>query len=296
MKVALIGANGQLGSDIVSHFSQCDRYQLTAFTRADLDITQPEIVHRVLTSEKFDVVINSAAYVRVDDCEDLMDTAFNVNAIAALNIARAAREIDALSVYISTDYVFRGDRPAPYTESDIPDPINIYGTSKLTGEYLVRQTSQKSLILRISSVFGKAGASGKGGNFVETMIKKAKAGDRLKVVNDIFMSPTYTYDAARLLDALLQAGTTGIIHGANAGQCSWHEFATQVLSLANIEHPIEPISSSEFPTKATRPANSALISDRLDSLLDLKLDLNPSFTMRPWQEALIAYLIEKSHR
>jgi dTDP-4-dehydrorhamnose reductase len=124
------------------------------------------------------------------------------------------------------------------------------------------------------------------------MIKKAKAGDRLKVVNDIFMSPTYTHDAAKLLDVLLQAGTTGIIHGANAGQCSWHEFATQVLSLANINHPIEPVPSSEFPTKATRPANSALISDRLDSLIDL----NPTFKIRPWQEALTAYLIEKSYR
>lgn len=172
LKVALIGAKGQLGSDIASHFLQCgDRYQLTALTRADIDITQPEVVQQVLTSQKFDVVINSAAYVRVDDCEQEIETAFNVNAIAAMHIAKACREIKALCVYISTDYVFRGDRPLPYTESDIPAPINIYGTSKLTGEHLVQQTTPRSLILRISSVFGKAGASGKGGNFVETMIK-----------------------------------------------------------------------------------------------------------------------------
>ncbi len=281
-KVALIGANGQLGSDIVSHFSDCDRYQLTALTRADIDITNPENVHQVLTSQNFDVVINSAAYVRVDDCEQEFNTAFNVNAIGAMHIARACRELDALCVYISTDYVFRGDRPNPYTEADLPDPINIYGTSKLTGEYLVKQTTSRSLILRISSVFGKAGASGKGGNFVETMLKKAKAGDPIKVVNDIFMSPTYTYDVARLLDALLQASATGIIHGANTGSCSWHEFASQVLSLAQIDHPIEAIPASAFPTKATRPMNSALISDRLADLT--------TFKMRPWQQAIAAYI------
>ncbi|NUN64594.1 dTDP-4-dehydrorhamnose reductase [Pseudanabaena biceps] len=283
LKVALIGANGQLGSDIVSHFlPQCDRYQLTALTRADIDIRQADIVDQVLTTQKFDVVINSAAYVRVDDCEQEVDTAFNVNAIGALNVARACRDINALCVYISTDYVFRGDRPSPYTESDMPNPINIYGTSKLTGEYLVQQTTTRSLILRISSVFGKAGASGKGGNFVETMIKKAKAGDPLKVVNDIFMSPTYTYDVARLLDALLQAGATGIIHGANSGSCSWHEFASAALSLANIQHPIAAIPASDFPTKATRPMNSALISNQLPKITD--------FQMRSWQEALAAYI------
>ncbi len=282
LKVALIGANGQLGTDIVDHFSQCDRYQLTALTRADIDITQPEVVDRVLTSQKFDIVINSAAYVRVDDCEQEVETAFNVNAIAALNIARACRQIEALCVYISTDYVFRGDHTSAYTESDIPDPISIYGTSKLTGEYLVRQTTKRSLILRISGVFGKAGASGKGGNFVETMIKKAKAGDPIKVVNDMFMSPTYTYDAAKLLDELLKSDTTGIIHGANAGSCSWHEFATEILRLANIAHPIDAIPATAFPTKATRPMNSALISDRLDEIT--------TFKMRPWQEAIAAYI------
>jgi dTDP-4-dehydrorhamnose reductase len=282
MKVALIGAKGQLGSDIASHFSQCDRYQLTALTRDDIDITNPEKVQQILTSQKFDVVINSAAYVRVDDCEQEFNTAFNVNAIAALNVARACRELDALCVYISTDYVFRGDRHVPYTESDVPDPINIYGTSKLTGEYLVRQTAKRSLILRISSVFGKAGASGKGGNFVETMLKKAKAGDPIKVVNDIFMSPTYTYDVARLLGELLQTDPTGIIHGANTGSCSWYEFATQVLKIAKIDHPIEAIPASEFPTKATRPMNSALISDRIAQLT--------TFKMRPWQDAIAAYI------
>jgi dTDP-4-dehydrorhamnose reductase len=288
LKVALIGANGQLGSDIASHFSQCDRYQLTALTRADIDIRKADEVDQVLTSQKFDVVIDSAAYVRVDDCEQEVDTAFNVNAIGALNVARVCRNINALCVYISTDYVFRGNRQDAYTESDIPDPINIYGTSKLTGEYLVRQTTSKSLILRISSVFGKAGASGKGGNFVETMIKKAKVGEPIKVVNDIFMSPTYTYDAARLLDVLLQEGVSGIMHGANAGSCSWYEFASQVLSLANIEHPIEAIPALDFPTKATRPINSAIISDRLDAI--------STFEIRPWQEALTAYLVEKSYR
>lgn len=282
-KIALIGANGQLGSDIASHFSLVgDRYQLTALNRSDIDIRQADIVEQVLTRQKFDVVINSAAYVRVDDCEQEVDTAFNVNAIGALNVARTCRDIGALCVHISTDYVFHGDRPSPYTESDIPNPINIYGTSKLTGEYLVQQAAKRSLILRISSVFGKAGASGKGGNFVETMIKKAQAGDPLKVVNDIFMSPTYTYDVARLLDVLLQENATGIIHGANSGSCSWHEFASAALSFANIQHPIAAIPAVDFPTKATRPMNSALISEQLPKITN--------YQMRSWQEALAAYI------
>lgn len=288
LKVALIGANGQLGSDITAHFSQSDRYQFTALNRADIDIRQAELVQQVLTSHKFDVVINSAAYVRVDDCEQEFETAFDVNAFGALNVARACRQINALCVYVSTDYVFRGDQPSAYTESDLADPINIYGASKFTGENLVRQTTPRSLILRISSVFGKAGASGKGGNFIETIIKKAKAGDPLKVVNDMFMSPTYTYDVARLLDTLLQSGTTGLIHGANAGSCSWYEFASEALRLANISHPIASIPAATFPTKATRPMNSALVSDRLESITNFK--------MRPWQEALTAYLEEKSYR
>ena len=287
LKIALIGANGQLGADIASHFSQGDRYQLTALTRNEIDITNPEMVHQVLTSQKFDVVINSAAYVRVDDCEDQVKMAFDVNAIGALNVARTCRELDALCVYISTDYVFWGDRLEPYTETDIPKPINIYGTSKLTGEYLVQQTAPRSLILRISSVFGKAGASGKGGNFIETIIKKARAGDPIRVVQDMFMSPTYTYDAARLLDELLRVGATGIIHGANVGSCSWYEFASLALQLANIQHPIAAIPATEFITKATRPMNSALKSDRLSEIT--------SFQMRSWQEALNAYLLEKGY-
>lgn len=287
-KIALIGSKGQLGSDIASHFSQSDHYELTAFTRNDVDITNAEQVQQVLTRQNFDVVINSAAYVRVDDCEQEFDTALKVNAIGALNVARVCRDINAFGVYISTDYVFMGNQSQPYTESDCPNPISIYGTSKLTGEYFVQQTLGRSLILRISSVFGKAGASGKGGNFVETMIKKAKIGEPIKVVNDMFMSPTYTYDAARLLDALLQSGAEGIIHGANVGQCSWYEFAVQALHLAGINHPIEAISASAFPTRASRPMNSALISDRLSQCTD--------FQMRPWREALTAYLVEKLYR
>ena len=158
----------------------------------------------------------------------------------------------------------------------------IFTAHQSSGEYLVQQTTARSLILRISSVFGKAGASGKGGNFVETMIKKAKSGDPIRVVNDILMSPTYTYDAARLLDVLLQEGATGLIHGANSGSCSWYEFASTALRLANIQYPIEAIPASDFPTLATRPMNSALISDQLPKITN--------FQMRPWQEALAAYI------
>jgi len=223
----------------------------------------------------------------VDDCEERSEEAFQVNALGALNVARAGAELDALCVYISTDYVFDGEKGEPYTEDNTPSPINVYGCSKLTGEYLVRQACPKWLIVRVASLFGKAGARGKGGNFVETILAKAKAGQPLRVVNDIYMSPTYTLDTARALEVLVRQRATGLYHLANDGTCTWYEFARKALDLVDLDVNPEPTSSINYPTKARRPHDSSLQSTRLDSLLGSGL--------RPWQEALKAYLVEKAH-
>ncbi len=232
-------------------------------------------------------MVNCAAFVRVDEAEDRAEEALRVNGLGALNVARVCAEIDALCVYISTDYVFDGEKGSPYTENDAPHPINVYGVSKLGGEYLVQEACPRWLIARMASLFGKAGSSGKGGNFVETILAKAKAGESLRLVDDIRMSPTYTRDAAHALERLLRERSLGLFHLANGGNCTWYEFACKALEVVGMGNRIEPISSSSYPMKARRPKNSSLEST--------KLGLSLKECLRPWHEALKAYLMEKGH-
>src|SRR5437870_1876728 len=227
---------------------------------------------------------NCAAFVRVDDCEDHPETAFLVNAVGALYVARGCRESNALCVYISTDYVFDGQKGAPYTEEDCPRPLNVYGASKLAGETLVQQACPRSLVVRLASVFGATGARSKGGNFVEAIIAKAQRADPIRVVDDIRMSPTYSRDAASGLEALLRREITGVIHLTNSGACTWYEFARAVLDYAGAKATLEAVSSHQDGARAHRPKDSTLGSARL---LALHVD-----RPRPWQEALRAYLIE----
>jgi dTDP-4-dehydrorhamnose reductase len=279
-RVAIYGSAGQLGTDLVEAIRDKQRFEVFPLPHNEVDCTNADQVSEVMRRLRPDVAINSAAYVRVDDCEMRAHEAFEVNAIGALNVARACAELDALCVHISTDYVFDGEKASPYVESDPTCPINVYGASKLAGEFLVRQTP-RWLIVRAASLFGKTGSRGKGGNFVKTILKKSKAGEPLKIVNDVRMSPTYTRDAAAGLVALVESGTYGLIHLSNAGACSWYEFAKQAFEIAGVRTPIIPISCTEYATAARRPKNSSLESERSP----LKL--------RSWQDALEAYLSEK---
>src|SRR3989442_2681295 len=183
-RVAILGSSGQLGSDVVEVLSGSPYYQVTAFSREQLDVTDQVKVTEVL-ARGFDVVINCAAFTQVEGCEDQPAQALLVNAQGAFEVARACREMDALCVFISTDYVFSGEKTGPYVESDPVGPVNVYGASKLAGEFLVKQAAKRWLILRIASVFGKTGSRGKGGNFIETILSKAHAGASIPVVNDI---------------------------------------------------------------------------------------------------------------
>ena len=286
MKIAIIGANGQLGSDLVRIFSGREEHDVRPFTHDDIEVTDAGSLRAVLGTCRPDVVINTAAFTRVDDSEDRSEIAFQVNAVGALNVARACEDADAMCVHISTDYVFDGQKDGPYNEDDRPGPINVYGASKVAGEYLVRQAARRWVVVRVASLFGVAGASGKGGNFIETILQKAHAGESLRVVDDIRVSPTYTVDAARALEWIVRNRETGVFHVANQGECSWHEFASAVLALAGVRATVQRVSSREYLRPAGRPANSVLASVRLpDAARGL---------LRPWRDALRAYLTERS--
>jgi dTDP-4-dehydrorhamnose reductase len=262
-RVAVIGSTGQLGTDVVQVLTAAGAYEVYPLSRGQIECTDLASVRQALTAVELSVVINCAAFVRVDECDMRPEEAFRVNAIGALVVARACAGLDALCAYISTDYVFDGQKGEPYTEHDPPGPINVDGTSKLAGEYLVQQACPRWLIVRVASLFGKAGAWRKGGNFVETILSKARAGEPLKVVDDIRMSPTYTVDAARALEWLIRHGATGLFHLANAGACSWYEFARKALDLVHPNARLERLSTAEYPSQARRPKNSSLQSSQI---------------------------------
>jgi dTDP-4-dehydrorhamnose reductase len=286
-RVVVIGAAGQFGTDLITVLNEAGGYEVVGLRHQEIECTDPASVEGRLKTALPDVVINCAAFVRVDEAENRPEESLRVNSLGAINVARACVAVDAMCVYVSTDYVFDGEKGSSYTESDCPCPINVYGVSKLAGEYLVQETCSRWLIARTASLFGKAGASGKGGNFVETVLAKAKAGDPLRLVDDIRMSPTYTRDAARSLEALLRERSQGIFHLVNAGHCTWYEFASKALSVMGLEHNIEAVSASEYPMKARRPKNSSLES--------AKLRAGPKQFLRPWEEALECYLREKGY-
>jgi dTDP-4-dehydrorhamnose reductase len=287
VKVAVIGANGQLGTDLCQALHNFD---IIPFTDADIEIADMASVRESMLKHKPAVVINTAAYVRVDDCEDEKDKAFSVNALGARNVAVVAQELGAKLVHISTDYVFGGEaelRTTPYTEFDTPVPLSTYGKSKLAGENLVRHFCLRHFIVRTSGLFGVAGSMGKGGNFIETMLRLAEERDELRVVNDQVFSPTYTRDLARKIVQLMTTAYYGIFHITNRGACSWYEFTREILKLAGMKTPVVPITSDQYPQKARRPRYSVLDNYHL-RLIGLD-------DMRPWPEALKDYLVARGH-
>ncbi len=261
MKVGIIGSNGQLGQDLIK--TAPENVEVIPFTRSDFDITDRSRVLEYIGNNKIcDVVINTAAFHKTDACEDEPDKAFLVNTIAVKNLVDACILSGAVLVHISTDYVFDGkklDMKEPYYEDDEPNPINIYGISKYAGEIIIRNYLERYYIVRSSSLYGVAGASGKGGNFPYTILKKAKAGETLKIVDDIFMVPTHTYNLAEgIWKLIVEEHPYGIYHITHSGYCSWYEFAKKIIELVGIEANIKPVKHTEFPTKARRPLWSVL--------------------------------------
>ena len=278
MKVLIIGAYGQLGTDLRKTVPK--GIELVCPRRTKLDITDRESVKRFFSEVETNLIINCAAYVKVDLAEDEVQEAFSINAYGVKNILdNLKKEIPI--VHISTDYVFdgkKGERKEPYYEDDIPNPINIYGLSKYTGELILKNYYNKYYIVRSSSLYGVAGASGKGGNFPYTIIKKAKSGEKLRVVDDIYMVPTHTRDLAEgIWKLILGEYPYGIYHITHTGYCSWYEFAKKILEFASIEAEIEPVKYTEFPAKAKRP---------LWSVLGTKKGID----LGPWEEGLKEFI------
>ncbi|MGD0780402.1 MAG: dTDP-4-dehydrorhamnose reductase [Dehalococcoidales bacterium] len=287
MRVMVTGANGQLGTDLCLALRD---FKVIGLTHAEADITDLTSFINICRKYRPSVIINTAAFVRVDDCEDEVDRAFLVNALGARNVAVAAQELGAKLIHISTDYVFGGESTlhhVPYTEFDSPMPASVYGRSKLAGEDMVRHHCHRHFIVRSSGLFGVAGSSGKGGNFIETILRLGKERDELKVVNDQVLSPTYTGDLAAKIAQLITTEYYGIFHITNRGACSWYEFTREILRLAGLKTRVVPITSDQYPQKARRPSYSVLDNYHLRLL---KMD-----DMRAWQEALADYMREKGY-
>jgi dTDP-4-dehydrorhamnose reductase len=292
----VIGANGQLGSDLVRQLQARSSteggaepaYNVVGLRHTDIEICDAAGAGETLSRLKPDVVFNMAAFHRVDDCEQDRERAFRLNAIAPADLARICCDLGSTFVHISTDYVFGSDRQrrSPYSEMDLPGPVNVYGASKLAGEYLVRNVCPRHVVVRTTGLYGIAGSSGKGGNFVELMLRLARQGQPIRVVNDQRLAPTYTPDLAASLIDLVDRQKYGLFHVVNAGDCSWFEFASAIFELAGLSPDLSPTTTETFAARADRPRYSVLSSASLASV-----GLSEP---RPWREALSAYLATRT--
>jgi len=285
-KILLLGSNGQLGTDLQRVLQRTK--DVLPVQRGLLDMERFDQIYPFLSeNDDFDVLINCTSYHRTDECEDFPSKSFAVNSTAAVELAKFCRKYDKLLIHFSTDYVFDGKNESDYSEDDAALPLNIYGISKLAGEYGIRAYHDKHFILRVSSLFGVAGASGKGGNFVETMLRLAKEEKPVKVVNDQFMSPTHTLDIARAVESLIDLNVAeyGLYHCSIEGECSWYEFAKEIFEQAGLSVNVFPVKSVEYKTKALRPTRSILNNSKI----------NKYYFMPDWKDALRRYLKIKGY-
>jgi dTDP-4-dehydrorhamnose reductase len=280
MRIALLGANGQLGNDLRSVLIADE---VTALTRADFDVCDTARADEVLDRVHPEVVINTTAYHRVDEAEGRADLAFAVNAVAVEHLGRWCAARDATFVHFSTDYVFRGDVPAPRRETDSAEPVSVYGASKLAGEHLARLAAPRHFVVRTCGLYGRGGSAGKGGaNFVELMLRLAREGKAIRVVGDQVLAPTSTQDLAAAVARLIRTERYGLYHITNTGSCSWFEFAQAIFELAGVEADLSPTTAAEHGARAARPAYSVLAHE---ALLAAGLPDLP-----PWRDALRRYL------
>lgn len=285
-RIALFGANGQLGSDIAAQATERG-LDLVAVTRAQIDAADPSAS---LDDLPFDVAINCVAVTRVDDCEKDPAPAVAINAHFAGRLAKACAAKGARLVQVSTDYVYGGQAERePLSEAVGRAPVNVYGATKALGEDLARLEHDDIIVARVASLFGVAGASGKGGNFVETMLRFGQERGRLTVVADQVMSPTGSWDAGEaILDLIASRAPAGDYHVVNSGAASWWAFASRIIERAGVAAEVAPIPTSAFPTPARRPPYSALSNAKLAATIGRP--------MPHWTDALDRYLRAKGRR
>jgi len=285
-RYVVIGATGQLGSDLVRTFD--DRFgELVPLSTRDVDILDAAATRSTLEALRPTWVLNTATYNLVDRAEEDGRSAFALNAEAVGSLAAVCQSIGARLVHFSTDYVFDGAKRTPYLETDSPRPISVYGESKLAGERLALERCERTVIFRVCGLFGLAGALGRGkGNFVETMVRLAGEGRALRVVSDQVLCPSYTLDLARKVWAVLPKVAHPVYHLTNAGQTSWYNFARRALDLTGVAASLTAVTAAEYGARARRPAYSVLAHAHLAALGEDDL--------RPWDAALAAYVAERS--
>lgn len=287
-RIALLGAKGQLGSDILRQFAGDDSYEVIAVTRDQLNVEDTETIIPFLEKlGPIHVLINCTAFHNTEQCEKEPLKALMVNAIAVLRMSVFCKQYGATLIHFSTDYVFDGDNASPYTEDDEPRPLNAYGNSKAAGEKVIADYLDHYFIFRVSSLYGVAGSSGKGGNFIETMLRLVKQGKSVSVVDDVTMSPTHTLDVARAVKVFLDKNVTefGIYHCSGEGACTWHELAVQAFTLCGLTYEATPVPSSHYPSGCRRPSYSVLDNSKMNHI----------YPMPPWKRSLREYLQHKGY-
>ncbi len=285
MKIAVVGANGQLGTDLVSAFAAHGDF-VHGLTHAEIEISNPDSVSAVIEGIRPNVIVNTAAAHHVENCEREPAKAFAVNALGAKNLAVTARNSGAVLMHVSTDYVFDGKKGQPYVEDDNPLPLNAYGITKLAGEHFIRATTDRYFVIRSSGLYGASLCRAKGGlNFVELMLKLAKERGEVRVVDSEFVTPTSTVELAEQIVRLSQSDAYGLYHATAEGSCSWYEFAREIFQATNTPVRLNVAGPNEFPAKVPRPKYSVLENRALK---------NRGLNMfRPWQEGLHAYLAQR---
>ena len=276
MKVLVTGVKGQLGYDVVKDLEKRG-HQPIGVDRDEMDLMDNEAIRTFIMNLKPEAIIHCAAYTAVDKAEEEVETCYQINAEAVKVISECAKELDVKLIYISTDYVFDGTKEGEYVETDLPNPINVYGASKLKGEQYVQTLLEKYYIVRISWVFGV-----NGNNFIKTMRRLGSERDELNIINDQVGSPTYTADLAPLLVDMMETDKYGIYHATNEETCSWYEFTNEIFKQSGIEVKTNPITTDQYPTAAKRPMNSKMSKEKLKA---------NGFNLLPnWQAALSNYL------
>ncbi len=275
----MIGAKGMLGKDLMGVLlSSLPNDEVIGWDIEEIDIQKEEDTVFKIEKLRPNIMVHIAAYTDVDGCELNEEKAFAVNAEGTKHVALTASRCQAKMVYLSTDYVFDGNKREPYLESDSPHPLNVYGRSKWKGEQYVQELVKDPLIVRTQWLFGRYGK-----NFVTSILRQAGEKRVLSIVNDQIGSPTYTVDLAKAISALIQFDASGIFHVANSDLCTWYTFGQAILKLSGMDKvKVIPISSKEFGRPAIRPSYSVLNCQKLKKKTGL--------TLRPWSEALKEYL------
>jgi dTDP-4-dehydrorhamnose reductase len=282
MKIAVIGANGQLGSDIVREFKN-NSHDAAELNHSDIEISNIDSVSNTLKNIKPNIVINTAAMHNVEKCEENPTLSFEVNGLGVRNLAMICNDINSVLIHMSTDYVFDGAKKSPYVETDKTTPLNVYGNTKVSGEQFAEAIAKKYFVVRTSGIYGRNPCRAKGGlNFVELMLKLSKEKPELRVVNDEFLTPTATKEIAKQLVNLVKTHNWGLYHATAEGSCSWYEFAKKIFELSGIKTNLNIAAPNEFPMKVPRPKYSVLENQKLK-----KAGLN---IFKPWEEGLKEYL------